>query len=105
MITVQSSSVEQLKLPVFSPQTPAATPPAFAFSAGTIDDTALVFTNGEWVGTWDAVTGLIEALSPSIGGEGATVELENQTTYDVFIRYVYDGDKAPVYHAGTIFVR
>lgn len=105
MLTINSAGISELKLPVTSPQSPTALPPEFAFSTSTIDDDGLSWVDGEWAGAWDTVSGVVEALSPTIGNDDATVTLESGTTYDVWIRYIYGGNKQPVEHVGVIYVR
>ncbi len=55
---------------------------------------------GTWEGTWNSVTGVVKAFTPSIGSAGDLV-VAADTEYQVWARFTVDADDSPVVRCGT----
>jgi hypothetical protein len=66
-------TVERVRLPIQTSADPTATPPAFALVAAGATPSSPDWVPGTWEGTW-APAGWLDAISPTLVGDGAEVE-------------------------------
>ena len=98
-ITVESATVEAVKVTITTRLDPTADAIEFQLTDNNTTTPTGSWTGGTWDGTWSAVTGKVSAFSPPIGGTGFL--LTERTHHKLWVRWTISSE-TPVMLAATI---
>lgn len=102
VVQVESSSVEVIEVEVTTAADPTAGAVTFSFTAHTATDPG-TFSSGSWDGSFDATTGQVTALSPTVGSSSATVDLTSASKWKMWIKFIV-GSETVVKPVATVKV-
>lgn len=88
---VESTAVEVVPVRVTTVADPTGAVPSFAFTAVSQSTNPSTYTAGTWSGSWDATTSRAVALTPTLPGSGADVEL-TEGRWSVWCRFTQGGE-------------
>lgn len=98
-VAIESVSIETLTVTVRASADPTGTTPKFAVTVPKAGVTSpSTWGDGSW-GSWDSDAKTAPATTPTLGASGADVELDEASTYTLWLRI-----GAVVQRAGTITV-